>query len=231
MVMVSSWFWTLIVTGTTVLVSGTPRRSVNRHRGSSSFSSRSLSTVTSRQFSFSHKLNASCLFSRPEELESAVEMVRSDLAELEREMVFTDCYGTSLTSLPASRGGDQVSLHLSLTNILAHLFIMKMDWLLSTGLPCLLTEKENRVRNLHNRLIQSWSNMNCVFFSSINPSNSHRAAFQRNLNTVLDTPINTYSHCRQRRSRDCVLLQQASSTLTVSENYLNNLSRETILVI
>ena len=66
--------------------------------------------------------------------------------------MFTDCYGTSLTSLPASRGGDQVSLHLSLTNILAHFFVMRMDWLLSTGLPCLLAEKEIRVRQLHNRL-------------------------------------------------------------------------------
>lgn len=95
-------------------------------------------------------------------------------------------------------------------------------------------EKEIRVRNLHNRLasvvvviifclqvetfrlIQSWTNMNCVFISSIHHSNSHRAAFLRNLNTVLDTQINTYSHCSQRRSRDCILLQQASSILTLS---------------
>ena len=80
-------------------------------------------------------------------------------------------------------------------------------------------------------MIQSWSNMNCVFFSSINHNNSHRAAFQRNLNTVLDTPINTYSNCHQRRSRDCILLQQASSTLTLSESYLANPSRQTIVVI
>ena len=81
------------------------------------------------------------------------------------------------------------------------------------------------------RLIQSWTNMNCVFLSSIHHSNSHRAAFQRNLNTVLDTPINTYSHCNQRRSRDCILLQQASSSLTLSQSYLANPARRTILVI
>ena len=165
--------------------------------------------------------------------------------------MFTDCYGARLTSLPASLGTevDHLALHLSLTSILAHLFVMRMDWLLSTGLPCLVGEKEIRVRNLHNRLasvvvvitfylqvdnfrlIQSWTNMNCVFISSIHHSNSHRAAFLRNLNTVLDTPINTYSHCSQRRSRDCILLQQATSILTLSESYLNNPSSQTILVI
>jgi len=225
MVMVSSSVSTLLLT---LLVSATPRRALSRHRESSSTTSSSQPTVTSREFSYSHKLNSTCLFSRSTELDSAVEMVRSDLADLRREMVFTDCYGASLTSLAASPGPDHISLHLSLTNILAHLFVMRMDWLLSTGLPCLLAEKEIRVRQLHNRLIQSWTNMNCVFLSSIHHSNSHRAAFQRNLNTVLDTPINTYSHCNQRRSRDCILLQQASSSLTLSQSYL---ARRTILVI
>ena len=78
------------ITGATVLVS--PRRSVSRHRDNSSSSSSSRSSrtgtvVTSRQFSFSHKLNSTCQFSRPAELDGALEMVRSDLADLRREMV------------------------------------------------------------------------------------------------------------------------------------------------
>ena len=81
------------ITGATVLVS--PRRSVSRHRDNSSSSSSSSSSrssrtgtvVTSRQFSFSHKLNSTCQFSRPAELDGALEMVRSDLADLRREMV------------------------------------------------------------------------------------------------------------------------------------------------
>ena len=78
------------ITGATVLVS--PRRSVSRHRDNSSSSSSSRSSrtgtvVTSRQFSFSHKLNSTCQFSRPAELDGALEMVRSDLADLRKEMV------------------------------------------------------------------------------------------------------------------------------------------------
>ena len=79
------------ITGATVLVS--PRRSVSRHRdnssssSSSSRSSRTGTVVTSRQFSFSHKLNSTCQFSRPAELDGALEMVRSDLADLRKEMV------------------------------------------------------------------------------------------------------------------------------------------------
>ena len=179
MVMVNSWVWTLLftcktnifssqyqsmpghnVTGTTVLVSGTPRRGVSRHREDSSTASSTSShtTVTSRQFSYSHKLNSTCQFSSHAEFDSGdfqdvLELVRSDLTRLRREMVFTDCYGASLSSLPASPGMDHVSLHLSLTNILAHFFVMRMDWLLSTGLPCLVGEKEIRVRHLHNRLV------------------------------------------------------------------------------
>ena len=69
------------------MVSGTPRRALSRHRESSSTTSSSQPTVTSREFSYSHKLNSTCQFSRPAELDSAVEMVRSDLADLRREMV------------------------------------------------------------------------------------------------------------------------------------------------
>ena len=178
MVMVSSRLWTLLLTcksdifcsqyqpvhghtisGTTVLVSATPRRGVSRHRDSSSTGSTASSqpTVTSRQFSYSHKLNSTCQFSSHAEFDSGdfqdvLEMVRSDVARLMREMDEEECYGASLSSLPASPGGDLVSLHLSLTNILAHFFVMRMDWLLSTGLPCLVGEREIKVRRLHNRL-------------------------------------------------------------------------------
>ena len=173
--MVSSRVWTLLLTckslifcsqyqplnghnilGTAVLVSGSPRRGLSRHRESSSTASSQM-TVTSRQFSYSHKLNSTCQFSSHAEFDSGdfqdvLEMVRSDLARLRREMDEEDCYGASLSSLAASPGGDLVSLHLSLTNILAHFFVMRMDWLLSTGLPCLVGEREIKVRRLHNRL-------------------------------------------------------------------------------
>ena len=74
------------ISGIMALVSASPRRGVSRHRDSSSTAS-TQTTVTSRQFSYSHKLNSTCLFSRSTELDSAVEMVRSDLADLRREMV------------------------------------------------------------------------------------------------------------------------------------------------
>jgi len=98
MVMVNSWVWTLLFTWTTVLVSGTPRRGVSRHREDSSTASSTSShtTVTSRQFSYSHKLNSTCQFSSHAEFDSGdfqdvLELVRSDLTRLRREMVFTGC--------------------------------------------------------------------------------------------------------------------------------------------
>ena len=149
------------------------RRTVNRHSDASSSSSSA--TVTSRNFAFSQKLNSTCRpsgsVSRREQFRDIVEIVRSKLSQLTTEMVrgtfpgtnadsshrqvFSDCYGMALTSLSchSDPGLSQSSIHLSFTNLLAHFFIMKMDWTTSTGLPCLDTNKEIRVRRLHTRSI------------------------------------------------------------------------------
>lgn len=209
------------------------RRSVSRNGHSTSPAT---SVITSRNFSYSQKLNNSCLFSRsrayrPEHFLNILEVVRSDINDIRTEMMFNDCQGMTLTSLTGGGEGEveNTSLHLSFTNILAHLFVMKMDWLLSPGLPCLPVEKEMRVRLLHTRLIQSWRNMNCVFLSRRNISESERAVLLSNLNRVLDTEIMRYSTCPERQIRDCVLMEAAVSTLRQSQSYLS-ISASTVLL-
>ena len=155
---------------------------------------------------------------------------------------------TSLPTLPTGEG-PSVShsfLHLSFTNLLAHFFIMKMDWILSTGLPCLPGATELRVRRLHSRfanfpasrlntkkdisrLIESWQNLNCGLQQSTTANDFQRANLLGNLETVLDTPIMRYSNCRERIVRDCVLTQRALAILRLSESFLT--ARSTLVLL
>ena len=156
---------------------------------------------------------------------------------------------TSLPTLPTGEG-PSVShsfLHLSFTNLLAHFFIMKMDWILSTGLPCLPGATELRVRRLHSRfvnfpasrniiqryfisrLIESWQNLNCGLQQSTTANEFQSANVLGNLETVLDTPIMRYSNCRERIVRDCVLTQRALAILRLSESFLT--SRSTLVLL
>ena len=157
---------------------------------------------------------------------------------------------TSLPTLPTGEG-PSVShsfLHLSFTNLLAHFFIMKMDWILSTGLPCLPGATELRVRRLHSRfvtyqearrniiqrysisrLIESWQNLNCGLQQSTTANEFQSANILGNLETVLDTPIMRYSNCRERIVRDCVLTQRALAILRLSESFLT--ARSTLVLL
>ena len=61
-----------------------------------------------------------------------------------------ECGTLRLSSLSPAPGS-VAELHLALTNTFAHLFVMKMDWLLARGLPCLGLARTWSLTRLHIR--------------------------------------------------------------------------------
>ena len=72
------------------------------------------------------------------------------------ENIFPACQdepecGTLRLSSLSPAPGSVAELHLALTNTFAHLFVMKMDWLLARGLPCLGLARTWSLTRLHIR--------------------------------------------------------------------------------
>ena len=65
-----------------------------------------------------------------------------------------ECGTLRLSSLSPAPGS-VAELHLALTNTFAHLFVMKMDWLLARGLPCLGLARTWSLTRLHIRSIHT----------------------------------------------------------------------------
>ena len=112
------------------------------------------------------------------------------------------------------------SIHLSLSSILSNLFLMKMDWLTSRGLPCGDYRQLMRITRLHTRLVTSWQSLTCLFLRSIpvEDMTSMDTELQANLVRVMNTSTNRYPICQMRKMRDCVLLEQAEKVLISLES-------------
>ena len=106
-------------------------------------------------------------------------------------------------------------MHLSLSSILSGMFMMKMNWVTSRGLPCGGFIQVMRIKTLHSRLIISWQALTCMFLRSIPTEkvNLLTPELQSNLALVLNNPTSMYAICQMRRTRDCVLLNRASEVL------------------
>ena len=70
-----------------------------------------------------------------------------------------ECGTLRLSSLSPAPGS-VAELHLALTNTFAHLFVMKMDWLLARGLPCLGLARTWSLTRLHIRSGQDFISKN-----------------------------------------------------------------------
>ena len=166
-----------------------------------------------------------------------------------------DCSGLTLTSLlPTSDVPNPImtsmsSMHLSVTSMSTHLFVMKMDWMLSRGLPCVGLAKSFNLRRLHSRYLirkislkiwifyktfcrisDDWQLLQCMVLSSINPETyeSQRISFIENLSTVLSTPILRYKNCYRRTVRDCILTAQSIGILESLQSLLLPDERTTV---
>ena len=80
-----------------------------------------------------------------------------------------ECGTLRLSSLSPAPGS-VAELHLALTNTFAHLFVMKMDWLLARGLPCLGLARTWSLTRLHIRsgqYIHTHSSLHILYFRKL----------------------------------------------------------------
>ena len=106
-------------------------------------------------------------------------------------------------------------MHLSPSSILSNMFLMKMDWMTSRGLPCAGYRQMVRIGRLYGRLVSSWQSLTCLYLRSVPAEEVSimSPVLQSNLASVINTPVSRYSSCQMRRTRDCVLLYQAEDVL------------------
>jgi len=199
----------------------------SRRRGSSSNTNQDPVPILPRDYQFANKVNSTCLYRRKEythpEVLNTINIIKMFIKDLRNELDIEDCSGLTLTSLlPTSEDPNQniTSLHLSVTSMSAHLFVMKMDWLLSRGLPCVSLAKSFSLRRLHSRISDDWQLLQCMVLSSINSETyeSQRISFIESLSTVLSTPILGYKNCYRRTVRDCILTAQSIAILESLES-------------
>ena len=114
-----------------------------------------------------------------------------------------------------------LDLHLSLSSILSNMFLMKMDWLTSRGLPCGGYSQMTRIGHLYGRLVHSWQTLTCLYLRSITVEEVDiiLTEVQANLARIINTPTSRYTSCDMRRVRDCVLLAQAGDVLGRLERF------------
>ena len=107
------------------------------------------------------------------------------------------------------------AMHLSLSSILSSIFMMKMEWVTSRGLPCGGYSQVMRIQRLHSRLVTSWQALTCMFLRSIpvQEVNYLTTELQSNLARVLNTHTPMYTICQMRSTRDCVLLDKAQEVV------------------
>lgn len=106
-------------------------------------------------------------------------------------------------------------VHVTISSMLAHMFIMKMDWMTSKGLPCDGYTQIRKTRRLYSRLVNSWQSLSCLYQRSVleEKVSTLSTELKTNLAMVVNTLVRRYSNCQDRRMRDCVLLEQAGDLL------------------
>jgi len=213
----------------------------SRRRGSSTISQDPIQILPG-DYHFANKVNSSCLYRRQQytnpEFLNAINTIRMLFNDLRKELDIEDCSGLTLTSLlptsdvPNPMMTSMSSMHLSVTSMSTHLFVMKMDWMLSRGLPCVGLAKSFNLRRLHSRISDDWQLLQCMVLSSINPETyeSQRISFIENLSTVLSTPILRYKNCYRRTVRDCILTAQSIGILESLQSLLLPDERTTVTI-
>lgn len=195
-----------------------------RGRGSSRSDSWHLQLVTPSNYMFAHNINNTCHYSgRSTDVpnySNIINNINSIISDIKSELGNPDCGGMSLTTMVTISDTEPESLHRSLTSILAHLYVMKMDWMLTRGVPCVGYAKSWTIRTLHSRLIDNWIHYLCEFVSSINLENNESLQRQvsDNLSEVLSSPVLRYQQCYSKTIRDCTLLRHANSLVRTFES-------------
>jgi len=113
-------------------------------------------------------------------------------------------------------------LHLSLSSILSHLFFLQLDWVTNTD--CGGYRHSRDMARQYRRIVTYWQTVTCVFIRSIplETLNMIPTELVSNMKRVTSTPINRYTSCQMRRTRDCVLTTQASQALDRLQTFYLN---------
>ena len=130
----------------------------------------------------------------------------------------------ALSSLPPTLNHSKMTysekvsdFYLTISSMLAHMFIMKMDWVTNRGLglPCDGYTQILRKSRLNTRLVNSWQSLNCLYLRSLlgKEVSISVTELESNLSMVVNTPVRRYSNCQARRMRDCVILEKAEDVL------------------
>jgi len=191
-------------------------------------------SVFPRDFNFADQINSTChyfvetSFYTTEDYHATIQILRSTIDDIQAELNI-DCGSSTLSTLSLSTDDSLASLHHSLSSVLAHLYVMKIDWLQSRGLSCTRYRKLMAIRDLHIRLIDTWRELTCMFVSSINfeINESLRTSVNANIASILKSPILKYRNCRHRTMRDCSLLSQSESVIEI---FFSSISRRTVVV-
>jgi len=112
-------------------------------------------------------------------------------------------------------------LHLSLSSLLSHLYLLKLDWMSSQGPPC---QGHSILTKLYTRIVRSWQVLTCAFIRSVplEKLNVISGDLSSNLKRVTETPISRYTNCQMRRTRDCVLMSQAFQALNRLQKFYDS---------
>jgi len=210
-----------------------PLLETRRGRGSSNYWD--LQPISPSDYMFAHHINNTCHYSglsrEAPNYSHIISIIREIIRDLKSELGNPDCGGMSLSTVATVSDTEPGSLHRSLTSVLAHLFVMKMDWALTRGVPCVGFAKSWTIRTLQNRLTEKWISFLCDFVGSINleTNESLRNQVNSNLLDILSSPILRYQQCYSKTIRDCTLLRHAKIVLRTFES-LSSQSRTVVII-
>jgi hypothetical protein len=184
-------------------------------------------TAKPSDYNFARKVTAPCGDDREyldtvakDEVINMIEMLHDGLNHIKSKTPDEHCAGMTLSTLPPqSPHGEQIEdLHLYLSSLLSHLYLLKLDWVSSQGPPC---QGHPILTKLYTKIVTSWQVLTCVFIRSVPLDKLHLISgdLRSNLKRVTETPINRYTNCQMRRTRDCVLMSQALQALNRLETF------------
>jgi len=139
------------------------------------------------------------------------------------------CTGMTLSTIPPLSHAPNLTFleqvqdfHLSLSSILSHLFFLQLDWVTNTD--CGGYRHSRDISRQHRKILTHWQTVTCVFIRSIplETLNMIPTELGSNMKRVTSTPINRYTSCQMRKSRDCVLMTQAVQALNRLEMFYLN---------
>jgi len=120
---------------------------------------------------------------------------------------YSICSGLTLASLPPIEAPHSVvSMHISLTALLSHIFFLRLD---SIQLPC-----APLASTLSYTLFgDSWQSLTCLWRKRAYPEMINHKEMKADVKKIVDTTVKRFFICEDRAVRDCIVLSNAQKIL------------------